>query len=481
MARVKNTFEKTQPRISNADLKSLGIRSYDSDNQYPQRMIDVVNDSGTAKTALKLFKKFVKGAGLKNTDFGKIKINEKGLTVNKFFSKLIDNYSMFSSVTVHFNYNGLGQKVSVDLVPFEYARIAHEDSKVEGKIAIYDDWSHVKRTKFDASEVKYIYKYEPSKVLLQIENIEVEEDEIEANLGKGEDLEMKLKAEKFKKFGGQVLYWTPRGSNEYPLAPFDAVVEDMQTEAQVKRFKKNTSGKNFLASHILITGVEEDDEKADEFLENIKTFQGGDGAGTILWLERESDEETIKLEKVEIQAYDGLYAYTEDSSKSAIRESFLLPEVLLAKANGGIGENKQLSDASRYYNEITEDDRKIIEEILREVFSGFFYDINPEDDYSILPLKFSRAIEKDYFQFYSEDEIRVANGDEARDESFTQEDTPIGLTLSAEGIESMTDIITDQTLTDIQKKGSLMVMFGLTEEQANQMLGIDETLKPDAR
>ncbi len=471
MATVKNTFEKTVPRISNVDLKSLGIRSYDSDNMYPQRMIDVVNDSGTAKTSLKIFKKFVKGSGLKNTEFGKLKINEKGLTVNKFFSKFIDSYSMFTSVAIHFNYNGLGQKVSIDLVPFEYARIAHEDSKTEGKIAIYDDWSHVKRTKFIKSEVKYIYKYDPANVLLQVKNIEVDEAEIEANLVKGEDLEMKIKAEKFKKFGGQVLYWTPRGSNEYPLAPFDAVVEDMQTEAQVKRFKKNTSGKNFLASHILITGVEEDKIKAEAFAENLKSFQGGDGAGTILWLERESDEETIELTKVEIQKYDGLYEYTENSSQKNIRETFLVPEVLLAKANGGIGESKQLSDASRYYNEITEDDRDTVEEILREVFSGWFYDINPEEEYSIIPLKFSRAIEKDYFQFYSEDEIRVANGDEPRSVSFVKEDTPIGLTLSPEGIDSMTKIMTDQNLSDDNKKGSLMVMFGLNQEQADQMLG----------
>ena len=45
-----------------------------------------------------------------------------------------------------------------------------------------------------------------------------------------------------------------------------------------------------------------------------------------------------------------------------------------------------------YYNGVTSDDRLVIEEILTEIFTNFYYDICPSKDYSILPLKYSKSI-----------------------------------------------------------------------------------------
>ena len=57
MAKVKSTAQKVTQRIDVIDNIGFFVKKYDFDNKYPQRVTDIVNDSGTAKTCLKLYEK----------------------------------------------------------------------------------------------------------------------------------------------------------------------------------------------------------------------------------------------------------------------------------------------------------------------------------------------------------------------------------------------------------------------------------------
>lgn len=448
MARVKATADKVEKRITSPDNKSLGIINYDFDNLYPQRITDIIGNSGTAITCLRMFTKYVMGGGAKDEVFYKSKVNSKGLTVDKLIRKIANSKGKFNGVSLHVNYNGLLQITEVNYVPFEYCRLVpNDDSENSGKIAVYDDWGKVKKKSIDKNKIDFINVYNPSNVLAEVEE-----------------------AGGWENYKGQIFYWTPEGI-EYPLAPFDSVLEDMLTEGQLKLFKNNTASKNFLASHLLIVGKSESDEDAEEFDENLRRFQGGDGAGTLLVLERENSDEQIELKKVDIQNYDRLYEYTENSSRDSIIKNFLIPPVLLLRTAGQLGTSKEISDASDHYNTITYDDRLVIEEILKEIFSKFYINICPSNDYSILPLKYRKAITSDYFQYYTKNEIRESNGDLPADDS-KSDVTLLAVTLGVGGTQALTSLLSDPLLTNEQKKGSMMVLFGLSEVQANQMLGL---------
>jgi hypothetical protein len=453
MARVKITADRTKvkPRIDPKDLTDLQILSYDNDNLYPQRVVDIVNDSGTAKRCLNMYARFVMGQGAKDLDFYKTKINSKGLTVDKLIRKTAFSKGEFNGIAWHLNFNGLGEVTEVTPINFEYCRLGILTNDL--KIAVYDDWGKTKRKNFKKTDVEFIDVYNPENALRQAEL-----------LGGIEH------------YKGQILYWTPNGL-EYPLTDFDAVLEDMITEAQTKRFKANTSAKNFLASHILITGKEEvkEDENGNpidaDFAKTLEQFQGGDGSGTILWMERESNEENIELQKVDIQDYDGLYEYTENSSRDNIIGAFNIPPVLLVRTSGTLGTSNEISDATDFYNSFTSYDRLIIEELLKEVFSRFYENICPSGDYSILPLKVEKELDVTYSQYFTKNEFRQSLGYEAIDD--TESDKQIlAVTLGVGGTQSLTSLIADPSLTIEQKKGSMIVLFGLSEEQANQMLGI---------
>lgn len=451
MAKIKATALKVDKRITATENKTLGILNYDFDNLYPQRVDDITNDSGTAQACLKTFIKFIMGNGTTDPDFYKARVNEDNLTVDKFARKICESKGRFDSVAIHVNFNGLLQHTSATPILWTYCRLCPADDPLNaGKIAVYDDWGKVKRKNIKKEDVIFYNLYDPSKVEAQVEE-----------------------AGGWENYKGQIYLWSVNGLNEYSLAPYDAVLEDMQTEAQLKRFKHSTSAKNFLASYIMRVGKDETPEAAENaqvFDENLKQFQGGEGAGTILVLEEENGAENIKLEKIDVQNYDRLYEFTEKSAQESIRKQFFIPAVLLLETSTGFSSD-ELLNAKTYYNDITAGDRLVIEEILKDIFSKWSYPICPTQDYSLIPVPSTKPIDAVYLPYYTKNEIRIKNGDAAADDA-KSDTTLLAVTLGVGGTQALTAILSSLDLSDEQKKGSMKVLFGLSEEQANQMLGI---------
>lgn len=424
MAKVKSTADKIKPRIDYSIFKSLGVLAFDFDNLYPNRCDDIANDSGTAKTCIGIFEKFVTGRGFANKDFAKAVVNRKGLTVAKLKRKIDNSIARHQGFAIHFNYNALGQKTEVNFIPFKNVRLGNpKDEGTKGKYLVYDDWDGKKNGSIKKEKIDIIEPYTLSGVMDQIEMCE------------GETLE-----EKFSSYNGQLYYWTPSGPNEYHEAIYDAVLEDMQTEAQIKRFRYSSSSRNFVASHVIVTGKEEvddyesvdigyantedaearenperDEDDYGSIAENMAQFQGGEGVG-LVHIELESEDDIFKIEKVDLQDYDGLFEYTESSSKNAIREQYQIPTVLfMSQAKSSVASSNEITDAKIFYNDITEPWRDLEEEIFPEIFEGFVYEVNPEQDYTILPLKAEKPIPKEYTSYFDEDEIRQSLGHAPRE------------------------------------------------------------------
>lgn len=470
MAKAKTTISKVRDRKDYVELKSLGIEGYDQDNLYPQRTIDIANDSGTTKSCLKLLKKYWSGSGFNDPNLGKLKLNRKGLTVDGLRKKLAATLPHHNGAMIHFNYNGFGQKTEIHFVPFEFGRLTLDESDYPDRIAVYDNWD-AKRGKFKKEKIKYICKYDPLKVLEQVEAEQVKT--------KSENNIETLKA-KFDQYKGQIWYWTPDGQNKYPLCTFDSVLEDCITEAQTKRFKSSTSSRNFMPSHYVVTGgseveLDEDGKPVETegggIAEVLGSFQGGEEAGQIALIEKDHDEETFEIHKVEIQNFDRLQEHTENSATEDIVRNLNIPDILLLRREGGLGGNgAELYEARTYLNETTQEGRDTISEIIEECLKGFVGNTG-FNDYTIEPLKHKKPIDKDSFQYYSKNEIRKDQGhDEIED---AEGDTQIlAVTLGVGGTQSLVGIVSNPDLSLDEKKGTIKVLFGLTDEDTNLMLGI---------
>ena len=420
---MKPTLTKVEKRISVRENKTDGILNYDIDNAYPQRVKNIVNASGTGTLCTNLFAKFIFGGGFNNKDFYKQIVNSRGLTADKLARYTARKLSLFNGCAFHVNYNMNYQVIEVNPIPFEHIRFVDvSDKKHIGMLAVYDDWGRERSRLIKRDDIDYIDVYANNP------------DAIEAQV---------QKAGGWKNYKGQILYSTP--DNEYPLAPADSILEDIQTDSKSKIFKFRNITTNFMASHFVVVDEfegsddKEKDEQLNDFIENLNDFQGSEDALKMMVIQKKAgSENSFDIKKVDIQDVDKLYEYTEQSVRDNIIRGYLIPPVLLNSVPGKLGTSKEIEDATAYFNGVTYESRLLIEELFTELFKNFATPINSSNDYSLIELKpsITSKIESEYSQ-------------------------------------KVIDIISNKDLTPIQKKSSLMIIFKMSDQEANQLSGID--------
>lgn len=353
----------TSKRLTNKENRSDGINNYDTDNAYPQRVEDIINSSPNGKLCHDLALRFVVGDGFKDVDFSKVKVNNKGVTADKFLRKLADNLLKFNGVAIHVNYNANYEIVNYNFIPFCHCRLTTLESEHPNKVAVYDDWQKV-NGRIKKEDIDYIdfFNSAPNVIEKQV-----------------------LEAGGWDNYKGQIYYYTNVGKN-YPLSPVDSVLEDMQTDAKIKLFKYRNVSTNFMASHIIEVDEFESEEDRAEFEETLNDFQGADDAMKIILLEKRAGQEaSFNLQKVDIQGVDRLYEYTESSVRDSIIRSYLIPPVLLLQTSGKMGTSKEIQDATNYYNGVVNYNQLILSEIFADLFQNTT--IKNSGDFSIIQLK----------------------------------------------------------------------------------------------
>lgn len=361
----KATVTDVVKRIETKPNKTEGIVNYDVDNAYPQRINDIINSSGTATLCTAIFAKYIHGTGFVSESLAELILNNSKLTGNKLLFKIGKSLAKYGGFAIHVNYNANYQKKSFSIIPFEDVRFTTDDEKNENRnmLAIYNDWQKVKSSKIIKKDIDYINFYNPSPEVIQ--------EEVVAAGGWGG-------------YKGQVIYFSVDGL-EYPLAPSDSVLEDVQTDSQAKTFKFRNINNGFLAPIIFRTGVFESPELKDEFVESLKDFTGADDASTSMVIEEEGEEPSFVIEKLDVPDNERLFEFTEESVRNNIIRNYLIPPVLLIQSSSPLGANsEERREATFQYNGITEDLRIFIKEVLKEAFSNSIFVV---DDFEIGEVK----------------------------------------------------------------------------------------------
>lgn len=421
---MKSTnLPSAEPRIKKVDVKSLGIKGYDEDNAYPQRIISLVNASSTTKQAIGIYAKFIAGGGFADKAFYKTKINRKGLTPDKLLKRVAKDYATFQGFALLVNWNALFQIDSIFYVPFENVRMGAKDTEFEGKYALCSDWDG--NPKKAGMEWKYSFNSIPDIIQAQVDA-----------------------AGGWDSYPGQV-YYVSADFEVYPLASCDAVVEPMQAEIASDRTSTKNLKNNFALKNIFVSiGEAESEEERDGFIENMKTFIGPDGEQVML-CEAPNKDSVPQIMSVENSLNDKIFQYTDEKSARKIIRHYLQPAILHSITDGGYFNQQQLQDSMDYYNGITKDERILIEEVFHEIFSLYREDINPTKNYQPIPLS--------YFEI----------ADQADSDRLLIDVLGVG------GTQALQGILADTATTPKQKKSALKIIFGLSEEDANELSGYD--------
>ena len=183
---------------------ALGIMRWGRDNSFPQTLINVIQQSPSAKMATSRTAKFYKGSGF---DGENEIINAYGLTLKKLVGILADDYANWEAFAIQCNYNIKGQVTSMNPIRISQLRFNEFDElNYASKIGYHPDFgrnSEVRKT-IDQSasrdNIKWFNRFNPLAAPAQIEK---EEGGISNYLG-------------------QVSYYSEAGHSSYPISPLQA-------------------------------------------------------------------------------------------------------------------------------------------------------------------------------------------------------------------------------------------------------------------
>lgn len=339
------TITNTRQRSITRDLKAEKVYSWDADNAYPQRVRDLVFSSGVAKQALEKFATFVMGQGIADSTLYKRVVNRYGMTFDKLMRFAIKDYCLNYSFAIHVSYNAAGDPIAYTPMPVEYIRLCWD-----GRIAYYDNWDRRKlkdNGKYNANDIVRFNRFNPARAASEI------------SVMPGDTI-----AEKIAAYPGQVYWYSAAGDNEYPLSPFDPVLEDIEVDAEVKIGKLKNVKSNFMAAQMVIyRGKFESDQAKAAFVESLTEFQGNENLGTMMLVEVADGAADFDIKPFNIMDFDKYWEHTERSVQENIVRALQQPQVLSTMAVAGkLGTSSEIEDAKVFYSEITGYHRMIIEE-----------------------------------------------------------------------------------------------------------------------
>lgn len=360
--------KKLKQRIQVKENKTEGVLNYDVDNAYPQRMLAAIAESGIATTCVDWYRRFIQGQGFTDEIFGKAIINPSGLTPGTLLRQVVKDFARMNGFAIHVNYNLNFQISDVSWMPWKRTRLTKPDSNdVVGKIAVHKDWGREHSSRIFKTDIDFIDTFNPDPQIVAIQ--------MEAAGG-------------IDKYKGQILWYSPE-LNSYPLAVYDPVLEDIETDAGIMTFKNRSVMTGFKASYLFIhKGKFETTRDREKFLDSLGDFETVINTNSMMLVEVEDKEEIPEIIKVDAPKNDKLFELTEKSIEENIRQIFHIPEVFIKSTPGKLGQDSSLQQAEQFYNKDTEDERLIFEEEFERLFKHFRSPINPSLDYSIIPFTF---------------------------------------------------------------------------------------------
>lgn len=376
---MKTYLPQIEKRIIVRPNQTYGILNYDLDNAYPQRMLELVGASPTAKDCWNKRARFIAGNGFEQDDLGKRLVNEKGLTLAKLLKALAQDKALFSGFGLHVNYNANFQIASVNYVRFEDIRMGDSDRvETKDKYAVYFDWGRKTWKNIMRSKITFLDKYNPDPEVIS---------------------QQVIAAGGWENYKGQLLYSNPV-VDDYPLIEADSVWEDFETEAGIKIFNNREVTTGFLPSTMLFmqSRREEADNSGpdtDEPYRNVPsqlekdlgTFQGTKGAQKIIVIEYEDETSKPEFKPYAIQNNDKLFETTERSVEARIIKGFSVPKELInAEKTSGLSNGGEKKQAIREFNDNTAAERLELSETFADVFSRFYTNINPLANWNIRPV-----------------------------------------------------------------------------------------------
>jgi len=351
-AKLIEVYEKVNPSAKHLKDK---IYLNGEDNLYPNTIVNLINESPTAKRCSNLMAKFIVGNGVvEDIDIDKrFTLNDLSNQISRGISQCYESY-----IWVGYGIGKDGTLIKKSYKVFSGISFRKQVNDSDGKFGklILKDWNEKKQffgQDKDKSE-KWYYPFN--------DNLEVVRAQIEKDFGgkveSPEDLVLAL-----KKYRGQVYYLNLTPEYHYALPLWDSVFNDMNSEAHISRYTNSQTRNGFLGKTICISkGL--DEPMQNELNETLKGFLGSESSSDFasFSFDANANIEDLKFIQLKPQFDDKLFESTKKDLRKNISGAFNnIPEELIYSTGGLFGQSSdKYNEMKRFYWEQNEYERKSI-------------------------------------------------------------------------------------------------------------------------
>ncbi len=362
---------------------------YGADNSFPQKLIQQLDESGTATACIDVLTQYIYADGLVNEQLGEFKINEKQ-TFNELISEITSYVAPFQAVSLYVM-RGLDGKVKeLKIVPFEQIRKT-------------DRGTFIINNTFGSNK----YKKEKDKEFPAFYGAEITPEQLREHvLEWGENT-------------GEILYYFRKKpmKNYYPIPTFFSAIEDINTDAENSKYELESVTNSFLPSGILnIVGnydnTQEDengmtqqdylDATLEQFTGNVKDETGASGRQKLLILQAKTKEELAVYQPL---SNEGILNAIENSTKRVadkVARAFGVPPFLIGLGgNVGFSTNIIADNIELFNNRV---------KVLQSLISDALHQCFPQLDFQLTQLKPIKFIDKEILKDLTVDERRAIAG-----------------------------------------------------------------------
>ena len=344
---VRNLFKQPVPdgrRQSFDQITEWSDSSRLGRNDFPQQLIQDVNDSPTAAAAIDIWEEFTSGNGFVSEELNKLVINKDGETLEELADECIADLVRFYGFAIHVSYNYSGGISELHHQPFEQTRLGLisktgkvKDIKTNPYFGIYDTYE----TKF--TKEYYTYNPDPAHVIQEI-------------AGHNKDVSKKYE------YPGQMFWFSIEKplSRIYPVPFYYSGINWFRIDAEIQRFHERNLKNNMMLSHVINVYGDPDAPSGELDSEGnpISTVgedfrrmlelkaQGAQMAGSqwVNWFM--SEEQKISITAFPTNINDNTFTNLQGMTNSEIAIATNVPPILLnIQTAGKLGETKEIINA----------------------------------------------------------------------------------------------------------------------------------------
>lgn len=388
---TRGFFAKVYSAVQNAivtikENKSTGQYLYGRDDKFPNKLLDVVSDSGTATSCITIKSDFISGEGFSSDVTKNLKINPYE-TANHFLYKISPYVATFEAVALNVQFDWDGNP-RVFLIPFQTIR-----KNENGTFRVNPNYG---TSEYKQSET---LTYPPFKKGQSIEEIR-------------EMIEIQLATHERQL--GQIIYCyreTPK-SIHYPVPDYFSGIDDIRSDAEISKIEIENCTNGFMPSAILTLVGEVDNQTKDQngltdqqkLDDALMSFTGAKGGRNRLALLTAKTKDAVPvLQSYDAKAmFDAINGATDRLARKTCRHMGVPPILIGLSTAGQLGNNQELANYMELFTFSVKKYQSLIIEALKEVF--------PTIDWSIAPLQLLKYLPDYVLNKLTDDEVRELGG-----------------------------------------------------------------------